>query len=253
MTDDRSLERAARSWLEEGPTRAPDRVVQAALDRIEATPQDRVWPRPFGGRSIERVYRVATGFAVVAALLFGAMLLGQRSPGPGPAMSPSPSPTSSAGTSPSAPPQSSSSFDAGAPAVLTRTFESPRNGYSALIDRPVRRCLATTSPRRDGRSMAGRFQRRVLSRAADELARRGDRHGDGPDRRGRMRFPGCPARKGRPAIRCRCHLRGTRLQLHDGRSGHPRRFRGCPGHRHPRPRVGGHVAGLPVMPTRSSP
>ena len=35
MTDDRSLERAARSWIEAGPTRAPDRAVEAALLRIE--------------------------------------------------------------------------------------------------------------------------------------------------------------------------------------------------------------------------
>ena len=30
MTDDRSLERAARSWLESGPTQAPERAVEAA-------------------------------------------------------------------------------------------------------------------------------------------------------------------------------------------------------------------------------
>ena len=41
MTDDRSLERAARSWLENGPTQAPDRAVEAALLRIETTPQER--------------------------------------------------------------------------------------------------------------------------------------------------------------------------------------------------------------------
>ena len=41
MTDDRSLERAARSWLETGPTQAPDRAVEAALLRIETTPQER--------------------------------------------------------------------------------------------------------------------------------------------------------------------------------------------------------------------
>ena len=41
MTDDRSLERAARSWIEAGPTQAPDRAVEAALLRIETTPQER--------------------------------------------------------------------------------------------------------------------------------------------------------------------------------------------------------------------
>ena len=46
MTDDRSLERAARSWLEVGPTQAPDRAVEAALLRIETTPQERDSARP---------------------------------------------------------------------------------------------------------------------------------------------------------------------------------------------------------------
>ena len=41
MTDDRSLERAARSWLEVGPTEAPERAVEAALLRIDTTPQER--------------------------------------------------------------------------------------------------------------------------------------------------------------------------------------------------------------------
>ena len=47
MTDDRSLERAARSWLENGPTEAPDRAVEAALLRIETTPQERDWHVPW--------------------------------------------------------------------------------------------------------------------------------------------------------------------------------------------------------------
>ena len=47
MTDDRSLERAARSWLESGPTEAPDRAVDAALLRIQTTRQDRVTPVPW--------------------------------------------------------------------------------------------------------------------------------------------------------------------------------------------------------------
>ena len=41
MTDDRSLERAARSWIEVGPTRAPEPAVQAALLRIQTTSQER--------------------------------------------------------------------------------------------------------------------------------------------------------------------------------------------------------------------
>lgn len=65
MNDDRSLERAARSWLEVGPTTAPDRSVEAALRTIAVTRQDRrPWiPQP-------RASRVAAGkLAAVSALL----------------------------------------------------------------------------------------------------------------------------------------------------------------------------------------
>ena len=41
MTDDRSLERAARSFIEPGPTRAPEAAVERALDAIQTTRQER--------------------------------------------------------------------------------------------------------------------------------------------------------------------------------------------------------------------
>jgi hypothetical protein len=41
MTDDRSLNRAARTFIEIGPTRAPERAVERALLLIESTPQER--------------------------------------------------------------------------------------------------------------------------------------------------------------------------------------------------------------------
>lgn len=128
MTDDRSLERAARSWLEAGPTRAPDQVILLALARIEATPQDRVWPFPQRHERLGQTYRLATGLAVMAAIVLGGVLLLQRGPSPGPAISPSPSPTAS--VPPSASPSASATSDAGGPPTLTTTFISPRNGFS---------------------------------------------------------------------------------------------------------------------------
>jgi len=82
MTDDRSLERAARSWLEEGPTRAPDRPVDAALARIQVTQQERDL------RILRRLFpmtiptRVATA-AVIGVLIVagGAAVIANR-PGP---------------------------------------------------------------------------------------------------------------------------------------------------------------------------
>ena len=70
MTDDRSLERAARSWIELGPTQAPSHAVEAALLRIETTAQER-------DLRIPRRFTVMPMFArVAAAAVLGALLVG---------------------------------------------------------------------------------------------------------------------------------------------------------------------------------
>jgi hypothetical protein len=72
MTDDRSLERAARSWLEEGPSKAPDRPVDAALARIQTTRQERDWI-PWRLPTMNPIARLAM-VAVVAAIAIGGLL-----------------------------------------------------------------------------------------------------------------------------------------------------------------------------------
>jgi len=90
MTDDRSLERAARSWLEEGPTRAPDRPVEAALRAIESTSQERVLRIPWRLPRMNPITRVA-GAALIAVIAVGVVFLAVRpSSGVG---GPSPQPT----------------------------------------------------------------------------------------------------------------------------------------------------------------
>ena len=46
MSTDRDVTRIVRSWLEEGVTALPDRVLDSVLDQVPATPQRRVtwWP-----------------------------------------------------------------------------------------------------------------------------------------------------------------------------------------------------------------
>jgi hypothetical protein len=70
MTDDRSLERAARSWLEAGPTEAPDRAVEAALLRIHTTPQERDLRIPW------RLPKMTTPARVAAAAIIGVLAVG---------------------------------------------------------------------------------------------------------------------------------------------------------------------------------
>jgi hypothetical protein len=128
MTDDRSLERVARLWLETGPTQAPDRPVETALALIEHMAQERAWPRPFDGVRWRLGDRPVLAAAVLVAVLVGGVVILRPDPGPGPAISPSPSPTTSSEPSTSPPPAASAS-EAGPP-VLTATFRSPRNGFS---------------------------------------------------------------------------------------------------------------------------
>jgi hypothetical protein len=93
MNDDRSLERAARSWIEEGPTRASDRPVDAALRTIESTPQERGLALPWGLTNLNPPMRLA-GAAIVAVLAVGVALFALRPAEtigpPGPTAPPSP-------------------------------------------------------------------------------------------------------------------------------------------------------------------
>jgi hypothetical protein len=93
MTDDRSLERAARSWIESGPTQAPDRAVEAALLLVETTTQERDLRIPWRFPTMTLTARVAAS-AVIAVVTLGAGFyllrpqLGVGNPGvsPGPSL-----------------------------------------------------------------------------------------------------------------------------------------------------------------------
>jgi hypothetical protein len=99
MTDDRSLERAARSFIESGPTRAPERAVEAALFRIETTSQERNLRVPW--RITMTIPARVAAAAVIGVLAIGGtlFLIGRAGQpdvgGPGASASPSASPTSS--------------------------------------------------------------------------------------------------------------------------------------------------------------
>ncbi len=88
-TDDRSLERAARTWIEEGPTRAPDRVVEAALFQIETTSQERDLRIPWRLPKMSPITRLAIAAVAVIAVVSAVSLVrlpvsqvGSHSPGP---------------------------------------------------------------------------------------------------------------------------------------------------------------------------
>jgi hypothetical protein len=121
MTDDRSLERAARSWIEVGPTAAPPHVVDAALGLIERTPQERDW-FPWRFPTMSNSARVMALIAIGALILAGAFALagvGGRG-GPLPSTAPSASALASTAVSPST-------------LTLSQTFVSPTYGYTVKI------------------------------------------------------------------------------------------------------------------------
>ena len=105
MTDDRSLERAARSWLETGPTQAPDRAVAEALLLIATTPQERDLRIPWRLPRMTTPTRVAAA-AVIGVIAVGGAFLYFGRPGQpavgGPDPSTSPTPSASTTTAPTA-------------------------------------------------------------------------------------------------------------------------------------------------------
>ena len=136
MTDDRSLERAARSWLEVGPTEAPPHAVDAALLRIQTTSQERDWNVPRRAISMSPFARL-TAAATLGVLLVGGVLLITR-PGSGVG---GPSAPPSASVSPSAVAAVPSGPASPAIPALDSTFTSTTNAFTVGYprDRPVTR------------------------------------------------------------------------------------------------------------------
>ena len=114
MTDDRSLERAARSWIEEGPTQAPDRAVEAALLRIESTSQERDLRVPWRLPTMTTPVRVATA-AVIGVLAVGGAVFMLGRPSETGVGAPGPSPTPVVSVAPSTGPTAAPSTRSVAP------------------------------------------------------------------------------------------------------------------------------------------
>jgi hypothetical protein len=71
MSSDRDTTRVVRSWLEEGVTALPDRVLDSVLDQVPATPQRRsMWPpRRFAHVNTYAKLAIAAAAVVVAAVV----------------------------------------------------------------------------------------------------------------------------------------------------------------------------------------
>jgi hypothetical protein len=145
MTDDRSLERAARSWIEAGPSRAPDHVVAVALDLIATTPQERDF-RVLRRINMPTYARIATA-AVIGVLAIGGAFFfigragdtnvgapvpsARQSNSPSNSASPSPSETATVTTLPEGPPPAGTytyRLFASGPGLESTCMQPPQSG-----------------------------------------------------------------------------------------------------------------------------
>jgi hypothetical protein len=98
MSTDRDTTRIVRSWLEEGVTALPDRVLDAVLDQVPATSQRRAWwPARRLNEMNAPLKLVIAAAAVIVVALVGINLLPREGgfAGPGPSPTPNPTQTSS--------------------------------------------------------------------------------------------------------------------------------------------------------------
>jgi len=129
MTNDRSLdralERAARSWIEEGPTRAPDRPVEAALAMVQTTKQERDLWVPWRLPNM-KPFLLLAGAALAVVLAVGAanymLNPGSNVGAPAPTPTPLPSEAPSVAASASATAAGPTVFDT---RTLADAFELP--------------------------------------------------------------------------------------------------------------------------------
>ena len=110
MSTDRDVTRIVRSWLEDGATALPDRVLDSVLDQLPATSQRRSWwpARRFGAMNTPFKLAIAAAAVVVVAivginLLPGYATVGGPGPTPSPSLSLSPSPSPSPARFPDGP------------------------------------------------------------------------------------------------------------------------------------------------------
>jgi hypothetical protein len=100
MTHERDIERLLDQWFSDGPTLAPDRVVETVTHRIDRQPQRPAWRLDWRHLGMNTTFKLATAIAAIAIVaIVGYNLLpagssgtGGPAPSPSPTMSPSPSP-----------------------------------------------------------------------------------------------------------------------------------------------------------------
>ena len=99
MSPDREIDLVLNTWLEDGPTGAPDRVLDALTDRIAHQSQRPAWRLHWRPTTMQPVFKFGVGIAAVLLIaivgwnLLPASQSGVGGPSATPAPTPTPSPT----------------------------------------------------------------------------------------------------------------------------------------------------------------
>ena len=179
MSFDPETTRIVRSWLDQGVTELPDRVLDAVLDQVPATPQSRAtwWPaRRLSTMSTTLKFGLAAVVVAVAALI-GINYLGAPTSvgGPGPDVPSSPASVPTPEPTPTPQPTPESNLEAGEtftlslpqyPVVLTATIPAAVTASKAV------RCLQGWRQRRSRAIIRTAFRSGGISANRCELVSR---------------------------------------------------------------------------------
>jgi hypothetical protein len=146
MSSDRDTTRIVRSWLDEGVTQLPDRVLDAVLDQIPATPQRRVsWPLRWRRSRIGMTVQIAVAVVVVLAIaMVGTSFLQLTANLGGPGRTPLPAASPSALPLGGGTQLSAGSYSVGDPYPVRITFDVPQGWAECSPDRLERAVCAPT-------------------------------------------------------------------------------------------------------------
>ena len=151
MTRERDIEHLLDTWFRDGPTEAPDRIVDAVADRIGRQSQRPAWRLDWRHLHMTSTVKLATALAAIAIVAFlGWRFLPDSSGGVGGDPAPSSSPSASASPSirPSSTPVACEDDLAGCAGLLAAgnhrsnqlvpaiSFETPAN-WKNVIDLPA--------------------------------------------------------------------------------------------------------------------
>lgn len=171
MSGNESFDRTLETWLRrQAPREAPDRVLDAALERVQVEPQRRGWlERVFGGTTMTNMIRTAAAAVVIAI----AGVVGLQLVNPPDDIGPSPIPSPSAAPSESTAPSPTASGEPSAAALVVQLLGGGEAGPVHLVTVLDDGRLITSDPNGVAAPMERRLTPAGIQLVRDEMAATG--------------------------------------------------------------------------------